>query len=146
MAPREDIYAALFALLKSLTVGGQPAFNTASRRLVHWNDVATADQPALFQAQIVETATSTNSIPTLWEFRVDLYLYAHTDGTDKDTPSSILNPLIDAVVEVLKPQSFEQTLGGLVTRCRIDGPTQTDEGVLGNQAVCIIPVVIVVPQ
>lgn len=146
MAPRETIYSALFALLSALASGGSPAFKATSRRLVHWADVAQADQPALFQVQITEVAVSNNNIPTIWELRAEIYLYATTDGTQKDNPSSILNPLIDLVVEALRPLGFEQTLDGLVTRCRIDGAIETDEGVLGTQAVCIIPVVLITPQ
>ena len=36
----------------------------------------------------------------------------------------------------------KQTLGGLVAHAWIDGVIETDEGVLGDQAVAIIPVVI----
>jgi hypothetical protein len=37
------------------------------------------------------------------------------------------------------------TLGGLVNYCRIEGDIETDEGLLGEQAVAIIPVSILVP-
>jgi hypothetical protein len=56
-------------------------------------------------------------------------------------PAIALNQLVDAIELALSPgPAFEeQTLGGLVSHCRIVGEIETDEGVLGDQAVAIIP-------
>lgn len=137
---RESIYAALFA-----KVSQAATFVTISRRLQHWTDVAASAQPALFQAQVDETAHTTPGpgLPTSFILRVDLYLYANTGGDATLSPSTILNPLMDAVLNALafEPNSGKQTLGGLVDYCVVDGRIQTDEGVLGNQGVVIIPIV-----
>ena len=57
-------------------------------------------------------------------------------------PSTILNGLVDAVAAALAPEpaSNKQTLGGLVQHVWIDGAIVTDEGVLADQAVAIIPI------
>lgn len=75
----------------------------------------------------------------------DVYIYVKTDG---ESPSSLLNPLLDAVEQALQPQHPDinqwQTLGGLATHCWIEGTIETDEGTLGDQAVAIIPINILV--
>jgi hypothetical protein len=135
---REAIYAALFA-----KVSQAANFETVSRRLQHWTDVSASAQPALFQAQIDETSQTVPGLDTVFVLRVDLYVYANTQGDSSLSPSTILNPLIDAVLATLAfdPISNKQNLGGLVEYCVVDGRIVTDEGVLGNQGVCIIPIV-----
>ncbi len=135
MTSREAIYAALFAL-----VSATPGIRTSSRRLRLWPDVSPADQPAIFMSQIGETAETTTNLATRWRLQVEFYLYVHTQEST-NSPASALNPLVDAVVNALMPPNQEkQTLGGLVHYCRINGQIKTDEGVLGDQAVAIIPV------
>lgn len=134
---REPIYAALYAKIAAAT-----GFKTISRRLRHWDDVPQSDQPALFMAQKNETASTTPGMPSVWILSVDIYIYAHTQGDKSIAPGTILNPLLDAVVAAMAPEavSGKQTLGGLVQHAWIDGSIETDEGVLGDQAVCIIPI------
>lgn len=131
---REPIYAALFALLSA-----SAGFNTKSRRLKMWPDVNKADQPAIFQIQKNEQAVTVTNMPTRWTLKVDIYLYANTSDVSQ-SPSQILNPLLDAITAALKSNGENQTLGGLVTYCRISGAIETDEGVLGDQSVAIIPI------
>lgn len=134
---REAIYSALWDLVSSVD-----GFVTKSRRIEHWANVPPAEQPAMFQMQTTEVAEVTTKMPTKWTFHVDLYLYAATN--DGRAPAQVLNPLIDAVCDRLKPQFCDQTLNGLVHRCRIVGGIRTDEGALGDQGVVIIPIEILV--
>ncbi len=138
---REPIYAALFAL-----VAGAANFVTVSRRLRHWSDVGAAEQPALFMIQKSENAEERRPLPVKWRASVDLYLYAQAPDELTSPPATVLNPLLDAVEAALAPDpvSHVQTLGGLVSHCWIAGRIQTDEGVLGGQAVAIVPVEILV--
>ncbi|HUC62653.1 MAG TPA: hypothetical protein VMF53_11935 [Alphaproteobacteria bacterium] len=135
---RETIYAALFALVSSL-----PGVAFASRRLKHWSDVAPALQPALFMVQKREQPKEARGLPTHWTFTVDLYLYANSGADPNAIPAQALNALIDALEAALAPDpvSGVQTLGGLVTHAWLDpSGIETDEGVLGDQAVAIVPV------
>lgn len=133
---REAIYAALFEKGKSL-----PGLITTSRRLKHWNDVPPSEQPALFQAQGDELPTGNNSLPIIWKFNAEWYLYCHSGNDPEATPATQLNDLLDAVEQALKPDvSGFQTLGGLVYNCRISGKVETDEGLLGPQSVAVIPI------
>ena len=137
---REPIYAALFALVSTCA-----GFVTTSRRLRHWTDVGAAEQPALFQIQKSETAEERAKLPPKWRAAVDLYIYAQ--APDETTPpATVINPLLDAIAAALAPDpvSNVQSLGGLVAHCWIAGKIQTDEGVLGGQAVAIVPIEILV--
>jgi hypothetical protein len=141
---RELIYSALWALLADT-----PGFKTRSRRIVHWNDVAPADQPALFMQQVSELPRVQTGLPSIWTFNVNLYLYANTEGSLSLVPATVLNPLVDAVLHELAAEcsaDAPQTLGGLVHRCGVEGSIQTDEGALGDQGVVIIPIAIIVPE
>ena len=139
---REAIYSALWA-----KVSGLSQFKVTSRRVRLWMDVPSVEQPALFMAQTGESARKMTRQPKVWTFNVELYIYVHT-GEDMNTdPATLLNPCVDAVDTALKPASYgvEQTLGGLVERCSIEGGVETSEGALGPQAIAIIPVTIIVP-
>jgi len=154
MSPRETIYQALFNLAVYGTViapASPPAnfpWKTFSRRLVHWTDVPAAMQPAIYVTQVSEDAKFTHKLPTIWSLNADIYMYANTGGDQKQVPASFLNPLVDQLVANLLPNQLtgEQTLGGLVEYCRIDGSIITDEGALGDQAVVVIPVKLYLPQ
>lgn len=135
---REAIYSALFSRLANL-----PGVVTASRRLRHWSDVGMSEQPAVFMSQKNETATKTQGVASIWTFAVDVYLYVKVQGND--APGPVLNPLLDAIEDALAPDNPIKntcTLGGLVHHCRIDGSIETDEGTLGDQAVAIVPILI----
>jgi len=147
---RESIYAAIFTFWSNLTVGGSPAFKSATRKLKIWENVEPEDQPALLQLQRRETVTRPKGLPARWTLTVDLYLYVHT-GANNDpsvVPSQLLNPLMDAVEAAMIVDDVGNnavTLGGLVSHCFIDGAVEIFEGNLGDQAVCIIPLTVVVP-
>ncbi len=139
MIEREPIYAALFA-----RVAGAAKFVTAGRRLRHWSGLTAAEQPALFMRQKTEIAkVATLGAPTVWTLIVDLYVYAHASNPYV-APATILNPLIDAVEATLAPLAATglQDLGlpAMVQHAYIAGKIETDEGVLRDQAVAIIPV------
>jgi len=137
MTNREQIYAALFAKLQA-----SASFATASRRIKALNEVPPSDHPALFQLQKGEVANTTPNLNTVWRLNVDVFIYVHTQGDRSIAPSTILNPLIDAVETAIAPSQINnrQTLGGLVEHCFIAGEILIEEGNLGEQAVAVIPI------
>lgn len=137
---REAIYEALFAKLS-----GIEGLKTKSRKLKHWNDVPSSAQPALFMAhksEHTDPSNPTRGIPPKKTLNVDVYVYVNTSGNQ--TPSTVLNEYLQKIDDALLPDTPPQTglctLGGLVHHCWIEGATETDEGVLGDQAVAIIPI------
>ena len=141
---REPIYSALFALLAGIS-----AVRFSSRRLQAFTTVSAADQPALFMEQKSEQCVTHTNMPSLWSLHVDILVYVNTGGNDPAvTPSMLLNPVLDAVMNALMPPIAigEQTLGGLVSRCRLDGNVEIVEGVQGDQALAIVPVVVFTPD
>lgn len=137
---REPIYAALFAKLAAAAT-----FKTASRKLKHYSEVSPPDQPALFMAQITEDPRQQTKLPPLWHMKVECYVYARVEDTE--IPGQIINTLLDALTNAIAPlPAFnQQTLGGLVHNCWIDGVIDIFEGLLANQVVVIIPITITVP-
>jgi hypothetical protein len=138
---REAIYSALFSHLAAAA-----PFAYTSRRLKHWTDLQPAEKPALMVIQKNETAHRIHGFPPKWTLEVDIYVYCQAPDEYKSA-STVLNPLIDAIESALAPPPYAevQTLGGLVDHCWIEGKTQTDEGALQGDAVCILPVFIMVP-
>jgi hypothetical protein len=139
MIVRESIYAALWNI-----ASGAAKFATANRRLRHWTDVAPAEMPALFMAEKGATATSKAfGTPQEYRLQVDLFIYVHSSDPYL-APASILNPLIDAIELALAPSPVTglQQLGleQMVRHARIEGHIQTDEGVLSDLAIAIVPV------
>ena len=139
MIVREKIYTALWEL------GANAArFASANRRLRHWTDVAPAEQPALFMSEKGgQAAIKKLGAPIVWTLYAEFYIYAHSSDPYL-APVTILNPLLDAFEAALAPSptSGIQNLGlpQMVQHAYISGKIQTDEEVLGDQAIAIVPV------
>lgn len=137
---REPLYAAVFAFFAAL-----PGFYLATRKAALWDTVAPEDQPALLQMQRRENANFRKGLPTIWTCEITLYLYVHT-GANNDpsvTPSMLLNPLLDTIVDALRIDDLSNnccTLGGLVSHCAVEGAIEIFEGNQGDQAVATIPI------
>ena len=139
MITRESVYAALWSL-----VAQAGDFATASRRLRHWADVSPAEQPAVFLCEKgSEAKVKALGAPVVWTLHADFYLYAQSSDP-YTAPATILNPLLDAVEAALAPSPATgiQDLGMpiVVQHAYISGKIETDEGVLGDQAIAIVPV------
>jgi hypothetical protein len=136
---RESIYAALWAL-----GAGATSFASANRRLRHWADVAPAEQPALFMSEKGGHAvTKALGAPIVWTLYADFYVYVHSSDPYL-APAMVLNPLLDALEAALAPSPATgiQNLGlpAMVQHAYIAGKIETDEGVLGDQAIAIVPI------
>jgi hypothetical protein len=139
MIIREAIYAALWSL-----AAGAASFASANRRLRHWADLAPADQPALFLSEKGGHAViKALGAPITWTLYADFYVYVHSSDPYLP-PATLLNPLLDALEAALAPSPATgiQNLGlpAMVQHAYIAGKIETDEGVLGDQAIAIVPV------
>lgn len=137
---REPIIAALFAKLSAIS-----GVNLSGRVLRHYNELHPSDQPALFLAPRAQTATRKRGFPTVWTIDVSVYVYVKRAGNDT-VPDTQMNTILDAIEAALNPAGGVevQTLGGLCDHAWIEGAIETDEGVLGDQAIAIIPIRILV--
>ena len=141
MIIRETIYAALWELAT-----GAASFASENRRLQHWADVAPAEQPALFMSEKGGTAVmKALGAPIVWTLYADFYVYVHSSDPYL-APAMLMNPLLDALEAALAPSPATgiQNLGlpAMVQHTYIAAKVETDEGVLGDQAIAIVPVAI----
>lgn len=149
---RETIYAALWAMTAPLgPAAGSPIFKVApsySRRLVMYDKLAAEDTPALFQVQTGEAPHKETGKPPLLCLKADWLLVTDVGGDADLIPSSVFNPIIDALEACLipKPGYDRQTLGGLVYDARWTGEVATSEGVLGTKAISFMGIQVFVPE
>lgn len=138
-ASRESIYAALFALLQQV-----PDVTTYSRRLVNAQDVAPESFPAAYQVQEKQTARYQGVMATKTTLRCSWLFYVYnSDPAQALSPQ--LNAMVDAACGLLAPSNpmTPNTLGGLVEYAAISGDIEIFEGVLGDRAIAIVPIEIV---
>jgi len=133
----EPIQAAIFALLQQI-----PGVVTSSRILAHWSDVPPEMQPALYLTHVSYTPTyQGRGIPPKWDGLCNVTVYTQRDSETGSCPA--LLPIVEAVVNTFAPSGPANTCTiGDALDVRIESPIVTDEGLLGNQAVAIIPVTI----
>ncbi len=101
-------------------------------------------QPALFMSEKgAHAATKALGTPIVWTLYADFYIYVHSSDPYL-APATLLNPFLDAIEAVLAPSPATgvQNLGlpTMVQHAYISGKIETDEGVLGDQAIAIVPV------
>lgn len=142
---RETLYQALFDRFSKAA-----AFKLAGRKLVHWSDVLGEDCPAFFQRQVSESYVRQRGLPPKVELRLEHYVYVQTlaQQTDDVVPSTMVNEILDSYEALMQPDDVAAnvlTLGGLVHHCWVSGAVEIFEGVLGDQAVAIIPISVLVP-
>ena len=141
---RETIMQALFALLQAV-----PGIASSSRRMTLPAQVASADQPCLMLWEQPEIAKNKTGLPDqrLWEAWV-VIVFTNTDTSVAG--ATIINPILDAIEAVFKPDDFGRnlcSLGGLVHYARIEGTViketgDTDTTGLGG---AVVPIKIMPP-
>lgn len=138
-ATREQVFAALFAKLQSV-----PGLLTVSRRLQAVQDMQPENLPAGFQMQGKQAVAYKGSVPAASDMSATWALYGYSDDPTV-APSTVLNNLVDAACAAIAPPAYtdKQTLGGLVEYAAIDGDIEIFEGVLGDRAVALIPLRII---
>lgn len=146
---REAICVALLALFRAKPGG----FVTVGRRHIMPPLLQPAQQPALFVAQTMEETKQPNQgMPGITVMEATLFVYLLGPGVDEPAgeettlAETALNALLADIEAALDSGSDPaQTLGGLVYDCWIEGQAFKDPGILGNQAMAIVPVRMLVP-
>lgn len=148
---RAPIYNALFSQLAGtqdpVTTLWSHGWVTASQTLRLWKQVGANEMPALFLALKGEVATplGPSGIVTKWTIHMDAWVYVMHDGGPSHA-MLVLATQLDRIEAAMKPAVGQerQTLGGLVYSAKIQGDIETDEGSLGDQAMAVVPITIVV--
>ena len=141
---RENIVNALLKLLSSSV-----SFTTVSRKFQTWSSISSSEKPAMFLLERSESYIRANeAVPEVVTLEIDLYICVDAGKDQSLVPASVLNNLIDAVEAALTPNKLtnSQTLGGLVSHCRIEGKIIKNSGDLDGDATAIIPIKILVPR
>lgn len=153
--PDETIYQALFDLLDQTELNGSRAWVTSSRKWQKWSDVSPTNQPALFIREGRQRAAQNedNGL-TEWKLRATVWIYCQHPSDQGSIPSTLINNLLTAVKDQLKPPGgwgdsqrlYTATAPlGLVTNCCIEGDVLIDEGMapMDTQSIVVIPISIV---
>ncbi len=150
---REAIWAALYNWMVA-QVGNQ--FVSIGRKHVPPPDLVPAAQPALFVVQVKETHVPQKppGVPTKLILHGFFIVYCAAPAADEDIgaetvlAATTLNGLFLAIDNAMQPDNpvtGKFTLGGLVTHCWLEGDTDMDPGIFGDQAAAILSVHILVP-
>ena len=137
--PRESVVTALLALLAT-----SAGIITTGRRLVQWDEIDPPLQPALFLVQERESfarVVQHSGGPPMKTLTLTAYVYAKQGGLTTNPGDPNLNSVLDAIEAVLFPTNGTKQNLGIpgVQRVEIAGPLEYDGGVLGNQAIAVIP-------
>jgi hypothetical protein len=148
---REAIWVKLYQVIKT-SLGSSVV--TCGRKHVMPPDLSVAQQPAVF---VIQKQESKDPRPrgltgklTLHGF-IWIYVYEsaanEVPGQETHLAATDLNALIKAIDDALAPDTTDGacTLGGLVSHCWVEGETDQDPGIFGQQAMALIPVHILVP-
>lgn len=150
---REAIYSALFSLINksAMLVSGGGLFNSISRTGKLWTEFNQGDYPVLQQVETEESYQypQGDAAPPKVILAAEFWIYLYA-ADPSVPPSSLLNPLIDAIENAILPAYAispysNQTLGGLVTWTRIDGGPKKAPGYVDNVGMAILPIKILVP-
>lgn len=135
---RENIDLAVKAALDVLLTG---TFKTVSRKWKIFSDVRPKAQPALFIVKTPELTEVEEGTPTKRTMSYDLNVYTNGGHGSAVIPATAINNAMDEVNAALagSPVDGINTLGGLVAHAYISGAAEIYEGTLGDQAVSIMP-------
>lgn len=146
MTTRNEIMDLFEALFTPLTRDG--TLKRIDRRFYLASKVPAADKPCLLITEHEEEFQNDNiSDPGIITIDGALWIYTDAAQDQAIVPIKILNDLIDAVTNKIKPNpiSGRVTLGNVVTDVRINGRVLKSAGDLDGNGVAMIPVQILLP-
>jgi hypothetical protein len=145
-----DKVAEFFQVLVGPDGSGKP-FRTFYKSAKAWAVVPPENCPSINLDPINEIWKVRQGLPPkIWaNALLRLYVITNQEGDDILTvdANALLNPLIDAVCNSIIIDDLASqcaTLGGRVSHCAIEGKLERFSGSLGNEAVAVIPITIVV--
>jgi hypothetical protein len=147
--PAQATRTAVFQAVYNLLANAYP-WSSAQRRLVVPNNIAPGDQPALVVVYIGDAQSQGQAFQAIRkEYRLAAGVYIRADSEEPPYVSDTICEILDAIDIAFektnpdgseKPLGQQQTLGGLVTNCWIDGEVFVDNEALQQQCVVGIPI------
>jgi len=141
----DQVYAALFAKLSAATLPDGSGFRLSARVVEAPDEVAIANQPALFQIQgPLEVVQQQGFSLAKWTFTAVAIVYVRADGAaplaQQTLAQTTANNIVWALMLALAPVPHEtqQTLGGLVYHCWLEGQVFTE--VQNDQMIITVPI------
>lgn len=150
---REPIWVAAYNALKA---GLGTSVVTCGRKHVMPPDLSPNQQPAAFLVQIREhRQAGPRGLPGKLMLEGMIFIYVYPPLTDsvpgKETSlaATKINELLKLVDDSFQPdlQGHNEycSLGGVVSHCWVEGQTDQDPGIFGDQAMATVPLHILIP-
>jgi hypothetical protein len=132
-----------------------PGFVSMGRKHTPPPELTIPDQPAFFQVagKEIHIPQKPPGMPSKLVLRGFLIVYCYNPSPSEDIGAeqllgeTILNLLlaaIDGAMQPDDPNTGKFTIGGLVTHCWIEGDTDLDPGIFGDQCAAILPLNILI--
>jgi hypothetical protein len=149
-ATRNQVMLAILNRVQGMTfatpVNGALTWRTVSNRLRLWGDVSPDQQPAAFLVTHRE-ADEYRGLG-LYRRRLDLGVWCYT-RSDNSPGANDLDTIMESFEAAFNvPDDMttgNNTLGGLVYFCRIEGKTFKDPGDIDSQTLLIVPLCVEMP-
>lgn len=149
---REANAAALYALVDA-AAGTVVDLVVSSRVLRHYDDVAPAEMPALFQTQKPETndrggGGQQGNLPPKRTQHFELWLYTSDAQAPTVVPAQQMNFMADAIEAAMAPSPITgvNNLGGLCAHAWIEGSVEYYENVTSDgKSIAVIPIAVLMP-
>lgn len=146
----QAVLALLGAATFDLYEGTGLTFATARRRFMNWTQVPPADMPALFLWEPDDEYAWPGGALAKWTYHAEAIVYLTAPSDLTQDPVSDLDAVKDAMFDALRPtgadlQTGQQTLGGLVSSCRVEGKVVKAAGDLDGVSLLVVPIRALVP-
>lgn len=137
---RAAITAALEAKLAAL-----PGFVTKGGRWQAIEQLQETQFPAWFlvkdREEQISVGRTTAIGGTVWKLFYEVHLYGFVP--EGMSAVAVVDPLVDAVVDDMDPGALDhQTLGNVVTECRVGDSIDYDGGLFGDKTWAAVPLVL----
>lgn len=141
---RETVMQALFVALQT-----SGKFKSVGRRNRDPETIGIESSPALMLVEHSESYRSpTTHQPPIRKLMVRAIVYFDVGGDDNAIPSGVINPILDAIDALFRPDNAmtgQFTLGGLVQSAIIDGAVVKAPGDKTGKGLAMVPITITLP-
>jgi hypothetical protein len=140
--PRKQVSLAVFNLLTAVAPPGSADWAFSERSLTMYSELEAGQQPYLGMLCDNQRASQDRSFgATKWELHYTIQIYFQRGPQDRNFGDSI-DDFIDDIEASLATFPLQNTLGGLVVNCFIDGEVLVNPAIITGQAGIQIPITV----